>query len=348
VALLERLRRAVTLRLVALAPAATACAPSVVYSPGPAPRGWEITQDTLQPLTPAPPVELAGTPPVVRFYWESPKRPAEKSLTWQEQALLLKDSAGVVRRDVRGRAFVDGAGWDDPIQGSLGDCWLVAALVAVARSDPGLLEGNIEEVSADELRALGGDPAEVGLWFRVYLYELRDGVRVRDFDYVKARFPIRRARNRPLYARSRQPEELWASLFELAVVRYQNRTIGLAERGYAAVDGGSPRLALELLTGRPSRSMSANDLAGLEEALEAGQAVVATTHDQPKLLAGTGIDPSHAFGVRGLRRDDNGRVWVRLREPDGYDEPPGNGPRDGIFEITWAQFTRYFDRINAA
>ncbi|MEZ6187298.1 MAG: C2 family cysteine protease [Planctomycetota bacterium] len=165
---------------------------------------------------------------------------------------------------VRGKGDASAVAMDDVAQGALGDCYLLASLIAIARLDPGHLEGLIAE----------GEPGtfQVTLWHPIAprqagLTALRDGAREalrrlrgqgvgpRETFAVNGRIPLREGDA----AFARQGDrfvgkdgqvyhvELWPILFEKAFARMHG--------GFEEIVGGYPAYALMALSGRRARNV---------------------------------------------------------------------------------------------
>ncbi|MGE0710008.1 MAG: C2 family cysteine protease [Planctomycetota bacterium] len=234
-----------------------------------------------------------------------------------------------------GLPFVLGAGdrravaEDDVQQGELGNCYLLATLAAVARTQPRELERR--------LRDLGGGQ-----------YEVRFGPTDSPM-LVNDRFPAERVGGRlqPVFARFGDRDdagrpELWPMLFEKAWAQRSG--------GYGPTDGGHPAVVLARLTGGELRSPSDEALRrfllGAEDmpspsvwslslrrveartALRIAERVMA--QERPAVVSTRavweegaersarelGLLPAHAYTLLGAR--DGG---IYLRNPWGHDHP---------------------------
>lgn len=64
--------------------------------------------------------------------------------------------------------------------------------------------------------------------------------------------------------------------------------------------------------------------------------------DDSGRYTGTGVYADHAYSLFDCRVDASGKRWVKLRNPWGESEPAGNGPNDGIFELTVEQVCKLY------
>ncbi|MGH7295813.1 MAG: C2 family cysteine protease, partial [Polyangiaceae bacterium] len=196
-----------------------------------------------------------------------------------------------------GVSFVNGIAAENVVQGTLGDCFFLASLAAVARADPAAI-----------LNALVENPDGT---YTVTLH----GAGGRDVRvHLDAALPATAAGDEP-FGRSLTPGELWPALYEKAYAKLCG--------GYAVLNrGGLPDQALAALTGvrahyRTLSTLSANEAwAMVTGALAARDPVVTSTPEARTLRSRTGradmagliddhtyavLDASVASGVRTLR-----------------------------------------------
>jgi hypothetical protein len=234
----------------------------------------------------------------------------------------------------------DGISPSDVGQGGVADCYLVAALIGIARQDPGLL--------AERLRANPNGTVTIIMHPRG---PAGAGVGVT----VTASLPARRVQ--PPYGRSedeapgpRAPgtsrsraagyeevamdgddaagrPELWPALYEKAYARLHG--------GYPAIEFGNAATALRTLTGRSAHVFAAHEatVPALGELLADGEVVIVTTRRRTRP---GGLVAAHAYTLLAV---DVARRRVLLRNP--WDPAPGqNNERwyawDGILPDTHA------------
>jgi hypothetical protein len=249
-----------------------------------------------------------------------------------DPAVAVADQGRAVYEWTSGSLFVDGVSADDVQQGKLDDCYLVAALSAVALQEPKLIEEAIQDngdgtYTVRFFDVLGGrDPKPVTIVVDGQLPVVEGGLR---------------------YARGRDRSELWVPLLEKAYAQWKG--------GYPELSGGRGASVLKALTGRegysPSVTPSSDPQAlftQLQEALARKKAVLASTHakpEDPELYSGTGVYGRHMYSVTGVS-EENGTRYIHLRNPWGYGEPEGNGPDDGHFKLDFATFQKLFGQLN--
>jgi Calpain family cysteine protease len=130
---------------------------------------------------------------------------------------------------------------DDIYQGSLGDCWVLASIAAIAKANPSLLEGLIQ--------AKGEGKYAVTLYKREG--ENSKGALMPKTVTVTNVVPVDPKHGSPVYVGVGGDEgEIWPMLLENAYVKI------FGERVYQNLDGGDPIDALEALTGKSAKSES--------------------------------------------------------------------------------------------
>jgi hypothetical protein len=169
-------------------------------------------------------------------------------------------------RKIEGKAFVKGAGdtnYVDPNdvkQGSLGDCYLLAAMMAVAKSNPSAIQKLIKprgkgiyEVSlyvSQQIKTVYRRIRLLGRTIRIPIG--RKIVKVPQIITVTDSFPVG-SNGKAAFAKTADltPEsepELWVMLLEKAYAVYMG--------GYDKIEGGDPGKAMEILTGNSTKTFS--------------------------------------------------------------------------------------------
>lgn len=267
------------------------------------------------------------------------KRPAAKDL---EIPLRRRDARRWDRGElelarIEGGLFHEGPHGSDPRQGSCLDCYLIAALGAVARARPAAIEAMIQ-------------PRPRRRW-AVRFFERLPGRRFEPREVVvDDRFLVSK-KGEPVYARvvadPRGRRELWPLLLEKAYARWKG--------GFDVIgEGGMVEDTLEELTGEPARvffvARTDPDLLWslLARATAAHWPVTACTYGKATRpdMEEFGLYPWHLHIVLGCHVWDGRRiVWLR----DPFDEPPA-GTRnlpdpDGVFTLSWDDFRAYFGEV---
>lgn len=254
---------------------------------------------------------------------------------------------GIAYGPVPGRPFLPGEGDGSDIhpsdvrQGSIGDCYLLASLAAIAQQNPEAIRRMIR--------------ANEDGTYTVTLYQHHSPLAFWEprFEPVEVTvtpdFPTRNGA--PVFAHpgdaSGGEQELWVMLIEKAYAQ--------SHSSYGAIEGGFGSDAMQHLTGAPSewhlpQAVSFSDLA---DHFEAGHAMTASsladlrlevgelsldipdfTRSNP-LYQGNALHASHEYYVSGI---DRAAQTISLRNPWGWQEPE--------ITLTFEQFRQSFRRIS--
>jgi len=201
---------------------------------------------------------------------------------------IVDPEAALGYRDYSGwTLFADGAEYTDIDQGSVGDCYFLAALAALSYTDASLVEQMIAPL---------GDGS-----YAVRFYRYGEEV------YVRVDGDLPSSGGSSLYYAKLTPDgETWVALMEKAYAQFR---YGL--NSYDSISGGSRATALSELTGA---SVQVRSMSGTQEQvatyimsnLSAGHAVTAGTS-------------SHAYMVKGVE-NVSGTWYVDLYNPWGFVE----------------------------
>jgi len=233
---------------------------------------------------------------------------------------------------IQGRPFVKGKGDvsdvdpNDVAQGQLGDCYLLAALAAVAKTDPGVIRQMVRDNGNGTYTVTFHLP-RLGLSFlgrEVRQVVVTPDVPVQSEGSLEPRYAQVGDRTTEGEGPGRKEvAELWVLLVEKAWAQVKG--------SYGAIEGGHPGQAMEAITGQASDSFrtdskSETDLVkDLEAAAKAGHPVTAFTPSESrvgedetwqKLAKEKVVYANHAYTVTGVE----GRE-IRLRNPWGMRHP---------------------------
>jgi hypothetical protein len=208
----------------------------------------------------------------------------------------------------------------DVVQGALEDCYLLAALGALARTDPQIIRHSMASL---------GDGT-----FAVRFFAPEGEVYVR----VDADLPVTAA-GTPAYAKLGSQQSLWVAIFEKAYAFYR-----MGDGRYQSLAGGfSGEIFHDLGLGASSAftGTSGEELLNqLASQLAAGQAVVLGTGFSPgdaPVIAG------HTYVVVNIARDEWGRpLSVKLMNPWGRDGVGNDGADDGFITLDPQQTIQAF------
>ena len=142
--------------------------------------------------------------------------------------------------------FVNGPTLDDIKQGDLGDCYLIAALGALAYMSPEYIHRAIKKNPDGTYSVTFYERAEQGGYTAI------DPPIVVTPDFPMSDDLDENGNPKP-FATSTDEDEVWVSLIEKAYVKW--KTGGTKRENYEAIEGGWPGEVMESLTGRESYSI---------------------------------------------------------------------------------------------
>lgn len=184
-------------------------------------------------------------------------------------------------------------------QGAIGDCWLLSALMATARTDPAFLSRNIvlrEDGTWDVTLYEDGEPVVVSVSPDQLV---RDGARVQDHGSDET---------------SQQDSIGYMSIYEQAAINHLGPD-------YESVIADTPGRGLELVTGADSEDVSFLDLNGqpslarLDEALRDGRPVTVMT--DPIMPFDGDLSAAHVYQVDAVDTEAGEVVLINPWGRDG-------------------------------
>ncbi len=254
---------------------------------------------------------------------------------------------GAVYGPVPGRPFLPGEGDSSDIhpsdvsQGSIGDCYLLASLAALAQQNPEAIRRMIR--------------ANEDGTYTVTLYQHHSPLAFWEprFEPVEVTvtpdFPVRDGM--PVFAHpgdaAGNEQELWVMLIEKAYAQ--------SHGSYGAIEGGVGSDAMQNLTGVPSEwhFPQAVSFADLADHFEAGHAMTVSSLPDLRLevgpvsldipdfttrnplYQGNTLHASHEYYISGI---DRAAQTISLRNPWGWHEPE--------ITLTFEQFRQSFQRVS--
>jgi hypothetical protein len=231
--------------------------------------------------------------------------------------------------------------WSEVDQGGLGDCYFISAVSAVLLADK-------SGAMANSLIVPRTKNGKVVSYYVSFFQASGRKVRIE----VDPDLPHGNKDGSLIYATSSQNkpgyEEWSTSLVEKAYALWHKSYEAIGNGGYAA-DG------LFALTGKKTRHIDSKDakvVAAIETAANQSHAQAACTRSETKALKfPLGIYADHCYTLLGIHRV-NGQVFVKVRNPWGpgsatdaepTEPPTADGTPDGIFEVSQADFAKYWD-----
>ncbi len=225
--------------------------------------------------------------------------------------------------DFSGRSlFVNGAQYNDIIQGNLGDCYYLASLAGLAQQDPALVQQMIAPL---------GDGT-----YAVRFY--RNGREV--YYRIDGDLPVT-SRGRLAYAQLTGQGETWVALMEKAYAHFRYN-----ENSYDSIIGGWMATVLRELTNTSTSthwttSDSRRTYSYIQTQLSAGHAVTAGTISDPS----GPVVGNHAYMVDSAFTAD-GVQYIRVYNPWGVDgRGSDSNTRDGLVTMTAQVFVTNFDGV---
>jgi len=302
--------------------------------------------------------------------------PAKPGLNAQKQALKPKDLVDpkvvkdektqqeqpyAYKKNDRGAKLYgpNGIQSSDVRQGSIGDCFLAAAMASVASAKPDAIRNAIKD---------NGDNT-----FTVRFYQVGwDGSKTAQYVTVDGDLPWKADLDMPAYAKStekvdgKEHLELWPSILEKAYAQWKG---SYDEIGH----GGSSGDVMTAITG--DRSSSANT-SGPGQNDPLWERMKKASADKKPMTAGTGgeedpryKDPKagvygwHAYSVLGVEEKASGpgganagkpvrtvtmrNPWSkRRRDADAAAAgDQSNATAGGVFQLSWEEFRRLYDDV---
>lgn len=248
---------------------------------------------------------------------------------------LYPGSKGAHKIDVGGGvawvdpgSFFDVTGCDvtDPIQGALGDCYLIAALSSIAWARPYVIaERMFRDVDMIEF-------FQAGKSIKIQITQL---------------LPLSTPGYLYIYCRSSNTGEIWPALYEKAYAKWRTNDPG-DKPNYAPIAGGDPVAALSQLTGYTPYYVGNSGISGHDcwQKVRANSIsaktfnpMVAWTYCKPP--SGVNYDNAHlaachAYSILGWEYFDN-QEYIILRNPWGSYEATMNVLPGQFNWVSWDQ-----------
>lgn len=219
-------------------------------------------------------------------------------------------------------------------QGQLGNCYMLASMASVARSQPELIRDAVRDNRDGTYTVRFFEPNNFGSSSEVFVT-------------VDGQMPQRGGAN--AYANTADANQQWAPIIEKAyATRYGNqyRNINAGDAVGIRTSGLNVDRVLGALTGRPYRLVSVEGTPSeilwnrLQSDLQDKRPLVADSWNDAARVNGSPVVARHAYSVMGAGVE-NGVRYVDLRNPWGQVGTP-NGDR---IRIPYTQFRTVYERI---
>lgn len=226
-----------------------------------------------------------------------------------------------------GHFFTDSARPIDVIQGSLGDCYFVAALASVAWTHPFTIAQRTRPIDVSGQFATPGAVDLVLFW--------NESTNQWDRIEVTELLPMQPPSDGYIYARSDDPTEIWSAIYEKAYAMWRTGDTDNYPN-YSPITGGDPAAALTALTGLPRSYYPTNGVAPYDIwqtvrshslSFKTFDPMVAWTYgsdnDAPTPInyGNAHIVANHAYSILGWDYDEStGDEYIVLRNPWGSTE----------------------------
>jgi hypothetical protein len=206
---------------------------------------------------------------------------------------------------------------EDVKQGAAGDCYYLAALASVAKTNATIIRNSVVD--------LGDGTYAV----RFFSGNSQQYVRV-DNDPATSPYD----RSRPAYAKLGADNSMWVAVMEKAFCYFR------ANKGtYSSIESGLMDESFRTMGLKTTTTNKATDattnLQNIKALLDAGQAVTTAIYGFPE---GLNLVSYHAYTVDAVITNDDGSLSIRLRNPWGVDNYTStDGANDGYVTLTATQ-----------
>ena len=244
----------------------------------------------------------------------------------------------------KGDFFDDVVEFNDPIQGSVANCYFIAALNAVAWSDPYRIihrnratgTGETDRVNAIQFYSKGGSKDSA-----TKLVEVTD------------KTPATTSTNNWIYCRSNDPNEIYPALYEKAFAKWITNTTSDQPDITQTAWGNCVKATAQLNDKTPYYYYN-NDHTGTElyNIVRDHSSMGKTVHPMTawtygsgdKSYEGTNVVGSHCYTILGWTHKDN-KDYIVLRNPWGRTEPSGLNTYQGLVSFFDGKFWRPINTI---
>jgi hypothetical protein len=230
------------------------------------------------------------------------------------------------------------AEYNDPIQGAVGNSYFIAALSAVAWSDPSVLVHPAPDASHASRNGheTSRTNSQQHIAIRFHSKGGRHDAPSATIE-VNEKVLVHNATKRPVYCRSNNFHEMYAALYEKAFAKWVNRSRS-EEPDITQTAYGDPVIACAQITDRKphyfeTESRNPEELYGIVREhclnMRTMYPMVAWTHATGPDYRGCNIVANHAYTILG-RAQVGDKEYIILRNPWGVTEPHGLSTYQGL------------------
>ena len=290
--------------------------PEPMPEPQPEPTPEPEPQPEPQP-EPTPEPEPAPAPEPINDITPAPApQSGDRDLLGQNYA---DPASPYATRNFAGRPLFADAGPTaaDVNQGSVGDCYYLAALAAIADTDASHIRQSVVDLGDGTYAVRFVNPDETTVYIR-----------------VDADLPTYNGGTNPVYADFGKQGSMWVAIMEKAFAYFRTTEFTYASLSSGWMDEASDALGIASRS-RYSATSGQTLLETIAAELGAGKAV---TYAAGVIVDGAPLVGYHAYSVEAVGYDANGVVsTLVLRNPWGVDGAGYDGLNDGYVTVTAAQ-----------
>jgi hypothetical protein len=235
--------------------------------------------------------------------------------------------------------------FDDPIQGALGNSWLISAIFSVFWSDPSAINRGTRSL---ERSWPGKDRDEKKRVLAIKFYD-KGGENNAPTATVEVNYeiPINNSNNEPVYCRASDGCDIWPSLYEKAFAKWMTKSSS-DHPDITQLYSGDPIKAMAQITDREPQYYltdrhSASELVGLVRFCSVNFKTInpmcVYTHASGNRYRGSNLVANHAYSVLGWTSTGQ-HQHIIIRNPWGVTEPTGLTSYPGILDRVEPEFWR--------
>lgn len=233
--------------------------------------------------------------------------------------------------------------FDDPVQGAIGNSWLIAAIFSVFWADPSAINRRTQTSGQP-----GEGQEEKKRVFSTKFYD-KGGDNNAPTATVEVNYeiPVNNSDNEPIYSRASDRCEVWPMLYEKAFAKWM--TNNSSDRpDITQTYNGDPIKAMAQINGKDPKYFftdrhSAHELLGLVRSCSANFKTInpmcAYTYASGDVYRGSNLVANHAYSVLGWSAYGQKQYFI-LRNPFGVTEPVSLASYIGLITHVRPEFWR--------